>query len=192
MKTSGTKRHRNGYLQPAKVGLPGLSGQFSTIVADPPWRFLNRTGKMAPEHRRLSRYATMGIEEICALPVKAHAARPDHCYLWCPNTLVPRGLQILSAWGFGYKTNIIWSKVRKDRGPDGRGVGNSVSLASVATTGAQTYGNQSVQLDGTYTTNDGFSIANPVTLLGNATIHAGGNIFRRASTSIRPLMGHSI
>ena len=47
--------------------LPGLTGEFATILADPPWRFLNRTGKMAPEHRRLRRYETMATPDICRL-----------------------------------------------------------------------------------------------------------------------------
>jgi len=97
--------------------------QFSTILADPPWRFANRTGKMAPEHRRLSRYETLSIEEICALPVAQCVTEPAHLYLWVPNALLPWGLRTLEAWGFTYKTNIIWHKVRKDGGPDGRGVG---------------------------------------------------------------------
>jgi N6-adenosine-specific RNA methylase IME4 len=97
--------------------------KFSTILADPPWRFINRTGKMAPEHRRLSRYDTMTVDEICALPVAQAAADTSHLYLWCPNALLPDGLRVLSAWGFSYKSNIIWHKVRKDGGSDGRGVG---------------------------------------------------------------------
>ena len=104
-------------------GLPGLSGQYATILADPPWRFQNRTGKMAPEHKRLARYETMSIEEICALPVAAHAANPSHLYLWVPNALLPWGLRVMEEWGFSYKANIVWYKVRKDGGPDGRGVG---------------------------------------------------------------------
>jgi N6-adenosine-specific RNA methylase IME4 len=103
--------------------LPNLSGKYATILADPPWRFQNRTGKMAPEHKRLSRYETMSIEEICALPVAAHAADPSHLYLWVPNALLPWGLKVMDAWGFQYKGNIVWYKVRKDGGPDGRGVG---------------------------------------------------------------------
>ncbi|HLA03124.1 MAG TPA: S-adenosylmethionine-binding protein, partial [Aestuariivirga sp.] len=43
--------------------------KFHTVLADPPWRFINRTGKVAPEHRRLARYGTMKTDEICALPV---------------------------------------------------------------------------------------------------------------------------
>lgn len=101
-----------------------LSGRsFGTVMADPPWRFVNRTGKVAPEHRRLSRYSTLSVEEICALPVAAHMAERAHCYLWAPNALLPEALQVLAAWGFAYKSNLVWHKVRKDGGSDGRGVG---------------------------------------------------------------------
>jgi len=97
--------------------------KFHTVLADPPWRFTNRTGKMAPEHRRLARYETMSIEDICALPVSEIVQEPAHLYLWVPNALLPWGLQTMAAWGFDYKSNIVWHKVRKDGGPDGRGVG---------------------------------------------------------------------
>ncbi len=97
--------------------------KFGAILADPPWRFTNRTGKVAPEHRRLNRYSTLSFDEIAALPVAEHAADVAHCYLWVPNALLPQGLHVLSAWGFEYKTNLIWHKIRKDGGPDGRGVG---------------------------------------------------------------------
>lgn len=101
--------------------IPGKS--FATILADPPWRFQNRTGKMAPEHHRLSRYGTMALSEICALPVADVAADPAHLYLWVPNALLPDGLAVMKAWGFDYKSNLVWHKLRKDGGSDGRGVG---------------------------------------------------------------------
>jgi N6-adenosine-specific RNA methylase IME4 len=97
--------------------------RFKTILADPPWRFINRTGKMAPEHRRLNRYETLTTREICNIPVGVACQEPAHLYLWVPNALLPDGLQVLQAWGFTYKSNLIWHKVRKDGGPDGRGVG---------------------------------------------------------------------
>lgn len=97
--------------------------RFATVLADPPWRFTNRTGKMAPEHRRLSRYETMRVEDIAALPVGEHLAEAAHVYLWVPNALLPDGLKVLQAWGFQYKANIVWHKLRKDGGSDGRGVG---------------------------------------------------------------------
>lgn len=99
------------------------NGHYSTILADPPWRFENRTGKMAPEHMRLARYPTMDIEEIKALPVGMLSAARSHLYLWVPNALLQWGLDVMTAWGFTYKSNLVWYKVRKDGGPDGRGVG---------------------------------------------------------------------
>ena len=97
--------------------------QYSTIYADPPWRFQNRTGKVAPEHKRLTRYDTMDLKDIMALPVEQVAACKSHLYLWVPNALLPDGLSVMKAWGFDYKGNIIWEKIRKDGQPDGRGVG---------------------------------------------------------------------
>lgn len=103
--------------------LKALPGHFETILLDPPWRFQNRTGKMAPEHRRLRRYATMSFGEIGELPIADLGAEPCHLYMWCPNALLYEALGIMKGWGFTYKTNIVWYKIRKDGGPDGRGVG---------------------------------------------------------------------
>lgn len=97
--------------------------RYGTVLADPPWQFQNRTGKVAPEHKRLSRYSTMTLDEIKALPVATAAAPQSHLYLWVPNALLKEGLDVMAAWGFEYKTNLIWHKVRKDGEPDGRGVG---------------------------------------------------------------------
>lgn len=97
--------------------------KYATIYADPPWRFQNRRGKVAPEHKRLNRYETMTLEDIKSLPVSEIAAEKSHLYLWVPNALLPDGLAVMEAWGFEYKSNLIWEKVRKDGQPDGRGVG---------------------------------------------------------------------
>jgi N6-adenosine-specific RNA methylase IME4 len=105
------------------VEFPNGLGQFGTILADPPWKFNNRTGKVAPEHKRLFRYETMTNEEIINLPVHEIAIDQSHLYLWVPNALVGLGLEVMESWGFTYKTNLIWYKVRKDGGPDRRGVG---------------------------------------------------------------------
>jgi N6-adenosine-specific RNA methylase IME4 len=97
--------------------------KFSTILADPPWQFTNRTGKMAPEHKRLKRYPTLSLDEIMSIPVSDALDTRSHLYLWVPNALLAEGLKVMEAWGFSYKTNIVWYKVRKDGGPDRRGVG---------------------------------------------------------------------
>jgi N6-adenosine-specific RNA methylase IME4 len=103
--------------------LPTVEGGFATVLADPPWRFTNRTGKVAPEHRRLHRYATMTPAEMIKVPVADVLAPNAHLYLWVPNALVPEGLEVLEGWGFRYVSNIVWAKRRRDGGPDGRGVG---------------------------------------------------------------------
>jgi N6-adenosine-specific RNA methylase IME4 len=111
--------------QAAAADLLGFaqSRRFATILADPPWQFTNKTGKVAPEHKRLSRYGTMKLDEITTLPLGELAAPTAHLYLWCPNAMLPEGLAVMKAWGFSYKSNIVWHKVRKDGGSDGRGVG---------------------------------------------------------------------
>jgi N6-adenosine-specific RNA methylase IME4 len=108
-----------------RLDLLGFTGQrrFATVLADPPWQFSNKTGKVAPEHKRLSRYNTLTLEEIKLLPVGQATTLKAHLYLWCPNALLPEGLAVMEAWGFCYKSNLVWHKVRKDGGSDGRGVG---------------------------------------------------------------------
>lgn len=111
-------------LSPAEALLQAVGKQkFSTILADPPWQFSNRTGKMSPEHKRLQRYRTMTFQQIEELPVDKIVEDTAHLYLWVPNALLAEGLQVMKRWGFTYKTNIIWYKVRQDGGPDRRGVG---------------------------------------------------------------------
>jgi N6-adenosine-specific RNA methylase IME4 len=101
----------------------GLTGKFGTILIDPPWRFKNRTGKIAPEHKRLARYETLGMAEIAALPVGDFAREKSHLYLWCPNALLPDAIGIMRNWGFAYKTNLVWVKVTSKGAVDRRGVG---------------------------------------------------------------------
>jgi N6-adenosine-specific RNA methylase IME4 len=110
-------------VNPAEDLISKAQGPYTTILADPPWQFQNRTGKMAPEHKRLLRYPTMDLKEIVELPVPKLAAASSHLYLWVPNALLQEGLRVMDAWGFTYKSNLVWYKIRKDGGPDGRGVG---------------------------------------------------------------------
>ncbi len=112
-----------GILDVESIRSLATSRKFATVLADPPWRFDNKTGKVAPGHKRLNRYDTMSFVEIEQLPVNAITDEVAHLYLWVPNALLPQGLSVMKAWGFQYKSNIVWHKIRKDGGPDGRGVG---------------------------------------------------------------------
>jgi N6-adenosine-specific RNA methylase IME4 len=120
---TNTDKSQDGQLETTSLLERCGSTRFRTILADPPWQFQNRTGKMAPEHKRLARYATMKLDEIIALPVGQVADTTCHLYLWVPNALLAEGLAVLKAWGFEYKTNLVWEKIRRDGLPDGRGVG---------------------------------------------------------------------
>ncbi len=117
------KVYRIAEPNPSEDLLTKVPDRYSTILADPPWQFQNRTGKVAPEHRRLLRYPTMELQEITELPVPKLAAAKSHLYLWVPNALLQEGLLVMKSWGFTYKSNLVWYKIRKDGGPDGRGVG---------------------------------------------------------------------
>ncbi|MDO8689968.1 MAG: MT-A70 family methyltransferase [Dehalococcoidia bacterium] len=66
---------------------------------------------------------TLTQNAILELPVSHFAMPQSHLYLWVPNALVLEGLEVMRRWGYTYKTNIVWYKIRKDGGPDGRGVG---------------------------------------------------------------------
>lgn len=109
------------------LNLSGVSAlcdkPFGAVLADPPWRFANRTSKVSPEHKRLFRYETMDWNDIASLPVGDLMANNSHCYLWVPNALIREGLDVLQAWGFTYKSMLVWYKIRQDGGPDGSGVG---------------------------------------------------------------------
>lgn len=103
--------------------LPQISSTYSTILADPPWQFRNRTGRISPEYGRVYKYPTMNLQEIINLPVSRLATENAHLYLWVPNAMLPEGLQVMESWGFTYKTNLIWCKIRKDGEIDRGGVG---------------------------------------------------------------------
>ena len=89
------------------VSAPLRVGEYSTVLADPPW--LERGGgqikRGADRH-----YPLMPTAAICALPVGQWAAPDAHCYLWVTNNFLPDGLHVLAAWGFRYVTKITWFK----------------------------------------------------------------------------------
>ena len=92
LETSEARSRKNrpmtttGAPDPAAELLTAMDGRsFTCVLADPPWHFINRTGKMAPEHKRLSRYGTMSLADISALPVVKISAPTSHLYLWVPN-----------------------------------------------------------------------------------------------------------
>lgn len=92
---------------------PAPEGQFATFVADPPWRYGNTSTRGAAENH----YGTMSIEELCALDVvPTHAADNAHLYLWTTAGHLPEAFKVMEAWGFEYKTYLVWVKPQMGMG----------------------------------------------------------------------------
>lgn len=88
-------------------------GQFSTFVVDPPWQYGNTSTRGAAENH----YDTMTIDELCALDVvPARAAEQSHLYLWTTAGHLPEAFKVMQAWGFEYKTYLVWVKPQMGMG----------------------------------------------------------------------------
>lgn len=84
-------------------------GRFATIAIDPPWDWgdegdFDQMGRAKPD------YATMPFDELLKLPVAQFADDDCHLYLWITNRSLPKGFQLLEAWGFRYVTCLTWCK----------------------------------------------------------------------------------
>ncbi|HEY9408623.1 MAG TPA: MT-A70 family methyltransferase [Jiangellaceae bacterium] len=88
-------------------------GKFATFVADPPWRYGNTSTRGAAENH----YPTMSIEELCELDVvREHAAEQAHLYMWTTAGHLPEAFKVMEAWGFEYKTYLVWTKPQMGMG----------------------------------------------------------------------------
>lgn len=83
--------------------------RYPIIYADPPWRYENPP--MGGTNRSIeNHYPTMTLEEICALPVADLATDDAMLYLWATAPKLAECLQVIAAWGFEYRTNLVWDK----------------------------------------------------------------------------------
>lgn len=87
------------------------SKKYKTILADPPWGVPSQRGKHSNRSAE-SHYKLMSIERIKAMPVADLADTNSQLYLWTPNSLIPEALEVIKAWGFQYRCNIVWCKPR--------------------------------------------------------------------------------
>ncbi|MCB1257105.1 MAG: hypothetical protein KDB26_08380 [Microthrixaceae bacterium] len=87
--------------------------KFQTFVADPPWRYSNTASRGAAENH----YPTMSIDELCSLSVVRDSAAEDaHLYLWATSSHLPEAFDVMRAWGFDYRTQIVWTKPQMGMG----------------------------------------------------------------------------
>ena len=83
-------------------------GRYGVIVADPPWRYRGVT--TSPSRRIERHYPTMDLEQIRALPVASVAADDAVLFLWSTSPLLPEAVGTIPAWGFSYKSSLVWDK----------------------------------------------------------------------------------
>jgi N6-adenosine-specific RNA methylase IME4 len=88
-------------------------GKFSTFVADPPWQYGNTSTRGAAENH----YGTMTIDELCDMDVvPKHANDQAHLYMWTTAGHLPEAFKVMEAWGFDYKTYLVWVKPQMGMG----------------------------------------------------------------------------
>lgn len=80
--------------------------RFPTIYADPPWPYANTAARGAAENH----YRTMTLEDIRNEPVREVAAEQAHLHLWTTNAFLREAFDVLRAWGFRYKSCLLWIK----------------------------------------------------------------------------------
>lgn len=87
-----------------------ITGKYNVIVADPPWEYRNKKTGGSMKSGSVSKYPTMSIEEICALPVQNICEKNAVLFLWGTTPLADYPFDVMTAWGFKYKTKIYWIK----------------------------------------------------------------------------------
>jgi len=86
--------------------------KYKTIVADPPWQYKNKKTGRSMKSGSQTKYSTMSTEDICSLPLMKDIADKDCIlFLWATIPMLPDAFKVMKAWGFTYKTAIIWRKI---------------------------------------------------------------------------------
>lgn len=80
--------------------------KFKTVLADPPWKYSNTASRAAAENH----YDTMTIEQICNEPVCQLIEDSAHLHLWTTNAFLEAAFEVIRAWGFEYKSCMVWVK----------------------------------------------------------------------------------
>lgn len=87
-------------------------GVYRVIYADPPWEYGDKRTNDEQSGSAESQYPTMPIDEICSMPVREIAAADSVLFLWATAPCLPEAMQVIEAWGFSYKAQFVWDKVK--------------------------------------------------------------------------------
>ena len=80
---------------------------YDIVLADPPWRYEQ---SRSTSRKIENQYPTMEVEDIAALPVATWANPDSACYMWATSPKLPEALRVMEAWGFEYRTCMVWDK----------------------------------------------------------------------------------
>ena len=80
--------------------------QFSTVYADPPWSYSNKAARGAADNH----YPTLDLDTICSEPVNQLVSDNAHLHLWTTNAFLREALSVVDAWGFQFKSCLVWVK----------------------------------------------------------------------------------
>ena len=105
LEEEGTPRAR-GKVATSLEALAKSKTRFGCILADPPWRYGNQGTRASTDNH----YDTLSVEEIAALPVGELAAKNAHLHLWTTNAFLFEAREVMEAWGFTYKSVLVWVK----------------------------------------------------------------------------------
>lgn len=94
-----------------KVDIYNTEKRYDIIYADPPWRYQDKTCEGACAKH----YHTMGVDEICALPIANLSAKNCILFMWATYPQMQEALKVIAAWGFKYKTIAFqWVKLNRN------------------------------------------------------------------------------
>lgn len=86
--------------------------RYGVILADPEWRFEAWSAETGMDRAADNHYPTSALDDILARPVADIAAEDCALFLWATAPMLPEALRVMAAWGFTYKTHIVWLKDR--------------------------------------------------------------------------------
>jgi len=92
--------------------------KFTVIYADPPWAYNDKQGGSISEKYGSAEkhYPSMTLSQLEALNI--NQISHDNCvlWLWATSPLLEDALQLSKAWGFKYKAQFIWDKIKHNMG----------------------------------------------------------------------------
>lgn len=115
------RKHKEA--QRERIRLANEPEKYAVIYADPPWKYNSGDQHSTEEQETVlgTHYPSMDLMELAQLPVPQMAATDSILFLWATSPVLEEAIDLINAWGFKYKTSMVWDKIAHN-------VGNYVSV----------------------------------------------------------------